>query len=54
MNQTYSEIDVDEEPIMVLPCGCVVTAASLDHIMELDKFYEMDDSGEHARATMPL
>jgi hypothetical protein len=38
----YGEHDVDEEPVLVLPCGHILGWQSLDGIMELQDVYQID------------
>lgn len=37
--------DVNEDPLIVLPCSHVFTASTLDGMMELHKVYEKQESG---------
>ncbi|KAI1315474.1 hypothetical protein EDD11_000755 [Mortierella claussenii] len=40
MQQTLEEIDVDEDPILVLSCDHALTLSSLDGMMEMNKYYD--------------
>lgn len=44
--KTYGEIDVDEEPVVVLNCGHFFTAETLDGIVGLHDVYETDRRGQ--------
>ncbi|KAF9203483.1 hypothetical protein BGZ49_006383 [Haplosporangium sp. Z 27] len=39
MQQSLSEIDVDEDPILVLACGHILTMTSLDGMMDMKSYY---------------
>ncbi|KAF8978876.1 hypothetical protein BGZ46_006063 [Entomortierella lignicola] len=39
MQQSLSEIDVDEDPILVLACGHILTMTSLDGMMDMKNYY---------------
>ena len=41
----YDELDLNEEPVIVLACGHLWTRASLDGIMELHKAYDVTEDG---------
>ena len=41
----YSEIDVDENPIIVLSCGHFFTIETLDGMIGIDKVYSIDQQG---------
>ncbi|CAG8096658.1 unnamed protein product [Penicillium nalgiovense] len=43
--KTYSEINLDETPIIVLGCGHFFTAESVDGIVGLDEVYTRDKNG---------
>ncbi|KAG0248738.1 hypothetical protein BG011_009970 [Mortierella polycephala] len=40
MQATLAEVDVDEDPIMVLSCGHVLTMSTLDGMMEMNDYYQ--------------
>ncbi|KAF9106328.1 hypothetical protein BGX27_009209 [Mortierella sp. AM989] len=40
MQQSLSDVDVDEDPIIVLACGHALTMTSLDGMMEMSSYYE--------------
>ena len=42
----YKDVDLDEDPIVVLPCSHLLTMQSLDGVMELHTAYALTDSGE--------
>ncbi|PGG97744.1 hypothetical protein AJ79_09096 [Helicocarpus griseus UAMH5409] len=44
--KSYGEIDLDEEPIVVLGCGHFFTTESLDGLMGMTEVYEVDEHGE--------
>ncbi|RUS32760.1 hypothetical protein BC938DRAFT_474405 [Jimgerdemannia flammicorona] len=39
MQQTLREVNVDEDPLLILSCGHALTMSSLDGIMEMNQFY---------------
>ena len=42
----YGDVDLDEDPVVVLPCGHLLTMQSMDGHMELAKAYTLTESGE--------
>ncbi|SYW80155.1 uncharacterized protein UBRO2_03423 [Ustilago bromivora] len=42
MFTTYGEIDISEKPCMFLPCGHIFTVESLDGVMAMADYYELD------------
>lgn len=57
--KTYSEIDLDESPIVVLGCGHFFTAESLDGLARLTDVYSTDRTGKfvglkEAAALLPV
>ncbi|KAF9203482.1 hypothetical protein BGZ49_006382 [Haplosporangium sp. Z 27] len=42
MNQTLEEVDVEDDPIMELPCGHALTMMSLDGMMQMAEYYESE------------
>ncbi|RIA99985.1 hypothetical protein C2G38_2130658, partial [Gigaspora rosea] len=42
MQKSFAEVDWTSERMIVLACGHVYTADSLDHLMEMKEYYEMD------------
>ncbi|KAL4804436.1 P-loop containing nucleoside triphosphate hydrolase protein [Aspergillus unguis] len=40
--QRYADIDVDEDPILFLACGHFYTRSTLDGVMSLKEYYEID------------
>ncbi|KAJ5422986.1 hypothetical protein N7445_011094 [Penicillium cf. griseofulvum] len=44
--KTYSEIDLDETPIIVLGCGHFFTSESVDGLVGLDEVYTRDKNGK--------
>jgi len=46
MMESYANQDLNEEPVLLLPCGHMLGWTSLDQIMHLPEAYEMDSSGE--------
>ena len=44
--KTYAEIDLDEEPIVVLPCNHFCSRTTLDETLEMKKVYEMNQNGQ--------
>lgn len=45
--KTYSEINVDETPIVVLGCGHFFTAETLDGMIGMSDVYEVDGNGDY-------
>ncbi|CAG8660562.1 11083_t:CDS:2, partial [Dentiscutata heterogama] len=43
MQETFADLDWTSERMVVLDCGHVYTADSLDQLMEMKEYYEMDD-----------
>ena len=43
---TYEDIDLDIDPIIVLPCNHFFCRSSLDRALELDKVYISDENGQ--------
>ncbi|RIB30558.1 hypothetical protein C2G38_2238173 [Gigaspora rosea] len=46
MQESFAEVDWTFERMIVLACGHVYTADSLDHLMEMKEYYEMDLTGQ--------
>ncbi|CAG8508580.1 12330_t:CDS:10 [Dentiscutata erythropus] len=46
MQETFAEVDWTSERMIVLDCGHVYTADSLDHLMEMNEYYEKDDKND--------
>ncbi|CAG8476927.1 30534_t:CDS:10 [Gigaspora margarita] len=46
MQESFAEVDWTFERMIVLACGHVYTADSLDHLMEMKEYYEMDLNGQ--------
>lgn len=44
--KTYSEINLDETPIVVLECGHFFTSESVDGLVGLDEVYTRDKDGK--------
>lgn len=44
MLSTYAEIDLTETPCIFLPCGHVFTVESLDGVMAMSDYYELDEA----------
>ncbi|CCF48454.1 uncharacterized protein UHO2_07028 [Ustilago hordei] len=42
MFTTYGELDISEKPCMFLPCGHIFTVESLDGVMAMADYYELD------------
>ncbi|KAF9139293.1 hypothetical protein BGX30_008146 [Mortierella sp. GBA39] len=42
MQVPLSDIDVNEDPLLVLPCGHALVMSSLDGLMEMNDYYEED------------
>ncbi|KAF9161285.1 hypothetical protein DFQ26_004686 [Actinomortierella ambigua] len=42
MQAPLSDIDVNEDPILVMSCGHALTMSTLDHLMEMTNYYEGD------------
>ena len=42
----YKDVDLDQDPVVVLPCQHLLTMHSLDGHMELHKAYALTASGE--------
>lgn len=43
---SYGDHDVDEDPIIVLPCGHFFTASTLDGVLSISSVYTRNQSGE--------
>jgi hypothetical protein len=43
MLRSYAEIDLSESPCIFLPCGDFFTVESLDGVMDMSEYYELDD-----------
>jgi hypothetical protein len=43
MLSSYAEIDLSENPCIFLPCGDFFTVESLDGVMAMSEYYELDD-----------
>lgn len=43
--KTYSEIDIEESPIVVLSCGHFFTAETLDSMIGMSEVYDQDSYG---------
>ncbi|KAI9097313.1 hypothetical protein DFS34DRAFT_593980 [Phlyctochytrium arcticum] len=48
--ETYGNIDVNEDPIIVLPCKHIFTMSTLDGHLRLSSCYELDEQGNPLRA----
>lgn len=53
MLTTYEEHNVDDDPVLVLPCGHLYTVSSLDGHLAMKKVYKRDESGTFV-AVRPL
>ena len=42
MLTTYAEVDLSETPCIVTPCGHIFTVESLDGVMSMSDYYDMD------------
>ncbi|KAG9063296.1 hypothetical protein KI688_004178 [Linnemannia hyalina] len=42
MQEPLSDVDVNEDPLLVLPCGHALVMSSLDGLMEMNAYYEED------------
>ncbi|KAJ0417780.1 AAA domain-containing protein [Aspergillus carlsbadensis] len=51
--KSYSEIDLDESPIVVLGCGHFFTAETLDGHIGMHNAYETDKAGEYVALSRP-
>ncbi|KAF2128236.1 P-loop containing nucleoside triphosphate hydrolase protein [Dothidotthia symphoricarpi CBS 119687] len=45
MSSTFEDIDLDEEPCIVPPCGHIITLESMDGHMSMSDFYTQDSEG---------
>ena len=45
MGQTYGELDLSENPVIVMACSHVLTRESMDGIMEMSATFDLDDEG---------
>ncbi|KAL7565937.1 hypothetical protein ACA910_008397 [Epithemia clementina (nom. ined.)] len=52
MFETYKDLDVDCDPILVLPCGHFFSVSTLDGHIEIDRVYERD--GDDFITCVPL
>lgn len=43
--KTYGEIDLDDEPCLFPLCGHVITCSSMDGVMSMEEFYDIDATG---------
>lgn len=46
----YKDVDLDADPVVVLPCKHLLTMQTMDGHMELSKAYGLTEDGE----TLPL
>ena len=46
MGQTYEDADLNEDPIVVPPCGHLVLRSSMDGIMDMTKHYKMSSEDD--------
>ncbi|KAJ3167234.1 hypothetical protein HDU87_001723, partial [Geranomyces variabilis] len=46
MMETYREIDLNEDPVIWLPCGHAFTLSSMDGSMDIGEVYELDRNGQ--------
>lgn len=51
--KNYDEIDLDEDPIVVLGCGHFFTAESLDGMIGMSEVYETDNFGNFIKPKEP-
>lgn len=45
MGELYKDIDLDQDPVIVPPCGHIITVASLDGYMSMHDHYEFSPHG---------
>ncbi len=45
MGETYRDIDLDEDPIIIPQCGHLLTRSSMDGHLQMAKYYESDQHG---------
>ncbi|KAL5354313.1 hypothetical protein ACLOAV_000401 [Pseudogymnoascus australis] len=45
MSSTFEEVDLDEDPCIVPPCGHILTLESMDGHMSMSDFYSFDSEG---------
>ncbi|KFY58167.1 hypothetical protein V496_06234 [Pseudogymnoascus sp. VKM F-4515 (FW-2607)] len=45
MSSTFEEIDLDEDPCIIPPCGHILTLESMDGHMSMSDFYTFDSEG---------
>lgn len=45
MSSTFKEVDLDESPCIIPPCGHILTLESMDGHMSMSDFYNMDAEG---------
>ncbi|KAK6518253.1 hypothetical protein TWF506_005413 [Arthrobotrys conoides] len=50
--ETYEDIDLNVDPVIVLKCGHIYTMSSLDGFLELEKHYQVDQEGGARRILM--
>jgi hypothetical protein len=43
---TYQDHDVDDDPVIFLPCGHFFAVSTLDGFLEIDSVYETDEAGK--------
>lgn len=41
----YQDADLDVDPVLVLSCGHIFTRSTLDGLMDMSKYYELDEDG---------
>ena len=46
MLEKYRDVDLDQDPIIIPPCGHIITVSSLDGIMDFASHYNISESGE--------
>ncbi|KAF4555646.1 AAA domain-containing protein 5 [Elsinoe fawcettii] len=44
----YGEVDLDDKPCIFLQCGHIFTVESMDGLVELNKYYQLDADGQPA------
>jgi len=54
LGSTYSEINLDESPVIVPACGHILTVESMDGHMDLSRFFEISDQEKGGERVLGL
>ena len=50
---TYEDVSLDKDPVIILPCGHFFQVSTMDGIMELHEFYEIQNINNFVRPRNP-